>query len=119
MTKTFITKNKIVSRTTCADKVNKLQQSGSKVGFTSGSFDIFHSGHLEYLEEAREKCDFLVVGVNSDRSVREYKGSRRPIISEEDRIRLIAGLACVDLCFLFDEAKNAENIKTIKANRKK
>jgi D-glycero-D-manno-heptose 1,7-bisphosphate phosphatase len=92
----------------------ELHARGYEVGFTSGSFDILHAGHVDYLEKAKSKCDILIVGVNSDESVKKYKGPHRPIISEQDRIRLVAALDCVDYAFLFDERRNKVNIETLK-----
>src|SRR5256714_13513660 len=71
--------------------------------FTNGVFDILHRGHVEYLEEARALGDRLVVGVNSDDSVRRLKGAKRPIICENDRLALVRALACVDLAVLFED----------------
>ncbi|MCB0320156.1 MAG: HAD-IIIA family hydrolase, partial [Bdellovibrionales bacterium] len=81
-----------------------------KVGYTSGVFDILHRGHVEYLEKARDLCDRLIVGVNSDESVRQLKGPLRPIQDEESRASVIAALRCVDHAFIFSEKTNRENI---------
>jgi D-glycero-beta-D-manno-heptose 1-phosphate adenylyltransferase len=81
----------------------KARQGGTRrVVFTNGCFDLLHLGHLRYLEEARSLGDLLVVGVNSDSSVREIKGSLRPIQGEKERSELLAGLHCVDLVVVFD-----------------
>ena len=84
------------------------------VGFTSGAFDLLHAGHVAYLEEAKTHCEILVVGVNSDQSIKQYKGDIRPIIPEEERLQLVAGLSAVDYVFLFDERRNKVNIQTLK-----
>lgn len=73
------------------------------VVFTNGVFDLLHRGHVEYLEEARALGDRLVVGVNSDASVRRLKGPSRPIVPEAERAELVGSLACVDLALVFDE----------------
>jgi D-beta-D-heptose 7-phosphate kinase/D-beta-D-heptose 1-phosphate adenosyltransferase len=73
------------------------------VVFTNGVFDLLHRGHAEYLEEAHALGDRLVVGVNSDASVRRLKGPSRPIVGEDDRVALVAALACVDLALLFGD----------------
>lgn len=79
------------------------RQSGPiRVVFTNGCFDLLHLGHLRYLEEARSLGDLLLVGVNSDSSVREIKGSLRPIQGEDERSELLAGLHCVDYVIIFD-----------------
>ena len=77
---------------------------GRKVVFTNGCFDILHRGHATYLAQARELGDLLVVGLNTDASVRRLKGPSRPVNSERDRAFLLASLACVDFVILFDEA---------------
>lgn len=76
---------------------------GLRVGFTNGCFDILHRGHVAYLNQARTWCDRLIVGLNSDRSVRALKGEGRPVNDLESRAMVLAGLACVDLVAPFDE----------------
>jgi D-glycero-beta-D-manno-heptose 1-phosphate adenylyltransferase len=93
----------ILSREAMRREVERLHASGKKVVFTNGSFDILHVGHLEYLKFARGQGDCLVVGVNSDASVRRYKDPRRPIIPQDDRAAMLAGLKAVDYVVIFDE----------------
>ena len=81
--------------------------------FTNGCFDLLHRGHVEYLEEARSLGDALVVGLNTDNSVRRLKGSGRPLVPEGDRIRVLAGLASVDAVTLFDENAPLELISLL------
>lgn len=76
---------------------------GERIVFTNGVYDLLHRGHAEYLEEARALGDRLVVGVNSDASVRRLKGPTRPIVAQADRAGLVAALACVDLVVIFDD----------------
>ena len=76
---------------------------GLKVVFTNGVFDLLHPGHVRYLTTARAQGDVLVVGVNSDRSVRENKGPSRPLIPEQERAELLEALAVVDAAVIFDE----------------
>ena len=76
---------------------------GERIVFTNGVFDLLHRGHVEYLEESRALGQRLVVGVNSDASVRRLKGPRRPIVPEGERAELLAALECVDLVAIFDE----------------
>ncbi len=86
-----------------ADLVRSLRRSGRSVVFTNGVFDLLHPGHVRYLQAARREGDALIVGVNSDRSVRANKGPSRPITSEEERAEILAALACVDAVVVFDE----------------
>jgi D-beta-D-heptose 7-phosphate kinase/D-beta-D-heptose 1-phosphate adenosyltransferase len=76
---------------------------GERLVFTNGVFDLLHPGHVRYLEEARRLGDALIVGVNSDRSVRRNKGDERPILPEAERAELLAALRCVDMVVVFDE----------------
>ena len=81
----------------------ELRQLGKKLVFTNGCFDILHIGHVRYLNRARSLGDALVVGVNSDQSVRKIKGESRPIVPEQERAEVLAALACVDFVFIFDD----------------
>lgn len=81
----------------------RLKRAGKKLVFTNGAFDILHAGHVTYLEFARRQGDALVVGLNSDASVRRYKGDLRPINPQRDRARVLAALACVDYVVIFNE----------------
>jgi rfaE bifunctional protein nucleotidyltransferase chain/domain len=83
--------------------VERLRADGKLIVFTNGVFDILHIGHLRYLQHARSLGDALVVGLNSDRSVRANKGPGRPITSEAERAEILAALACVDGVVIFDE----------------
>ena len=80
-----------------------LRRAGKQIVFTNGCFDILHAGHVQYLERARNLGDFLVVGLNSDRSVRKLKGKGRPVNSQNDRALVLAGLTAVDCVTIFDE----------------
>jgi len=80
-----------------------MREDGKKLVFTNGCFDILHIGHVRYLNQARAMGDALIVGINSDHSVREIKGPSRPIVSEEERAEVVASLACVDYTFIFDD----------------
>ena len=83
--------------------VRDLRAGGRTIVFTNGVFDLLHPGHVRYLQQARALGDALIVGVNSDRSVRAIKGPTRPITPEDERAELIAGLASVDAAVVFDE----------------
>ena len=76
---------------------------GKKVVFTNGCFDILHLGHIRYLRKARSLGDILVVGLNTDRSVRQIKGEKRPIVPQKERAEVLAALEFVDYVVLFDE----------------
>jgi D-beta-D-heptose 7-phosphate kinase/D-beta-D-heptose 1-phosphate adenosyltransferase len=82
---------------------SKLRLKAHKVVFTNGVFDILHAGHVMYLEAARAMGDVLVVGMNTDESVRRIKGPARPVNAEQDRAFVLAALRCVDHVVLFDE----------------
>jgi len=104
---------KIVGRTPLAEAVRSLQRAGKKVVFTNGCFDLLHIGHVRYLQEARELGDALVVGVNSDASVRRLKGPGRPLTPALDRAEILAALACVDFVTIFDAATPLQLIRAL------
>jgi D-beta-D-heptose 7-phosphate kinase/D-beta-D-heptose 1-phosphate adenosyltransferase len=83
--------------------VARLRATGKTVVFTNGVFDLLHVGHLRYLQQARALGDALIVGLNSDRSVRANKGAGRPITPEAERAEILSALACVDGVVVFDE----------------
>ena len=105
---------KIVSRKELIGIVRKLQTEGKRVVFTNGCFDILHVGHIDLLEKAKSYGDCLVVGLNSDSSVKKIKGKGRPILPERDRARLVAALQVVDFVVFFDEETPYEILKEIK-----
>ena len=94
----------------------ELQQSGKKIVFTNGCFDILHAGHVKYLEAAKQLGDKLIVGINSDESVRKLKGKDRPINKLINRAKVIGSLKCVDAVVVFDETTPIKLIKAIKPN---
>jgi rfaE bifunctional protein nucleotidyltransferase chain/domain len=89
---------------------------GEKIVFTNGCFDILHAGHVKYLISAREAGDVLVVGLNSDVSVRAVKGEKRPIVQEDQRAAVVAGLECVNYVTFFDEPDPFRLIQAIMPN---
>ncbi len=107
------TANKIVSLHNAIDKVANLKAHKQIIVFSNGCFDILHAGHVEYLEKAREKGDFLVIGLNTDASVKRLKGEDRPINAEESRARILAALAFVDMVVLFNEDTPYELIQAL------
>ena len=92
----------------------KLKQSGKKVVFTNGCFDILHVGHLRYLYEAKEFGDILIIGVNSDSSVKRLKGEKRPIVVENERAEMLLGLKPVDYVIIFEEDTPIETLEYVK-----
>jgi D-glycero-beta-D-manno-heptose 1-phosphate adenylyltransferase len=95
---------KVISRREVVSTLTPQRRQGQRVVFTNGCFDLMHVGHTRYLQAARDLGDLLVVGVNTDRSVRSLnKGSDRPIVPEQQRAEVLAALACVDYVVLFDE----------------
>ena len=107
-------REKIKKREELRGDLEKLEGDGRRVVFTNGCFDLLHVGHLRYLEEARSLGDILVVGVNSDRSVRELKGPRRPILPLAERMEILSGLECVDYVTSFEEPTPLELITLLK-----
>jgi D-beta-D-heptose 7-phosphate kinase/D-beta-D-heptose 1-phosphate adenosyltransferase len=93
--------------------VKKLQAEGKKVVWTNGCFDILHAGHIAYLIHARQEGDVLVMGLNSDASVRAIKGPERPVINEHDRAIVLSALTCVDYLLLFDDPSPARLIEAL------
>jgi rfaE bifunctional protein nucleotidyltransferase chain/domain len=105
---------KIVSRTFFVENAVKLHQ--QKIVFTNGCFDVLHFGHVHYLLQAKELGDILVVGLNSDDSVRRLKGPSRPINGEKERAFVLAALTCVDYVVVFEEDTPKELIETVRPN---
>src|SRR5512140_1104773 len=93
----------ILTREEAVRFVEQLRAGGKRVVFTNGVFDLLHPGHVRYLADARRHGDALVVGVNSDRSVRAIKGPERPIFPEQERAEVLSALSSVDAVCIFDE----------------
>jgi len=105
---------KIYSLDHLIPRIASHQQAGECIVFTNGCFDLLHIGHVRYLEDAKKLGDRLVVGINSDRSVRGLsKGNSRPIIPDQQRAEIIAALGCVDYVIIFNEADPLNLIKAI------
>ena len=94
--------------------VEGLKREGKKVVFTNGCFDILHAGHVDYLEKAKALGDVLIVGMNSDASVRKIKGQNRPVVPQDLRARVLTALTAVDYVFVFDDETPYNLIKLIK-----
>lgn len=104
---------KIVDLDTMRTEREKLRSSGKTVAFTNGCFDILHAGHADYLVFAKEQSDVLVVGLNSDRSVKMNKGDDRPLNQEKDRARMLAALEVVDFVVVFSDETPIALIETL------
>jgi D-beta-D-heptose 7-phosphate kinase/D-beta-D-heptose 1-phosphate adenosyltransferase len=106
--------NKLAPLDFVASEARKLRESGRKIVFTNGCFDLLHRGHIEYLRKSRAEGDVLIVGLNSDKSVKIIKGESRPIVCEEDRAYALSALAFVDYVVLFDDPTPLDVVKAIK-----
>jgi rfaE bifunctional protein nucleotidyltransferase chain/domain len=110
-------KHKIISKDEALKKIEALKKENKRIVFTNGCFDILHPGHVDYLSQARDLGDFMVLGLNTDHSVRLLnKAPNRPINNEFTRATVLAGLACIDAIVFFDEATPLELISYLKPN---
>lgn len=107
-------RDKIVSESMLEQIIAGLKVEGKLVVSTSGCFDILHAGHVTYLEEAKAQGDVLVIMLNSDVSVRGLKGEERPIVPQEERATVMAGLGCVDYIVIFDDRTPCRLIERVK-----
>lgn len=94
--------------------VARLRSRGERIIFTNGCFDVLHPGHIQYLEKAKQNGGILIVGLNSDASVRKIKGRARPIFPQKDRARLLSSLSCVDFVVIFNEPTPLSLIRSLK-----
>lgn len=107
---------RVLDRDEMVERVRQWRESGETVVFTNGCFDILHVGHLKTLSRARSEGSRLVVGVNSDQSVRRLKGPTRPVNTEADRAELLSALRCVDAVVVFAEDTPVELLEVLKPN---
>jgi len=107
-------KNKIKKLKSINLIIKKLKQQNKKIVFTNGCFDILHRGHVEYLAKAKRLGDVLVVGLNTDSSVKKIKGPGRPVNNEADRAIVLSALESIDYVVLFDESTPYELIKALR-----
>jgi rfaE bifunctional protein nucleotidyltransferase chain/domain len=103
----------LMTRAEAASFAAARRAAGQRVVFTNGVFDLIHPGHLRYLQHARSLGDLLIIGLNSDASVRRNKGAGRPINPETERAEVLTALVCVDAVALFDEDTPADIIRAI------
>ena len=108
-----VIKNKILTREQAKNFVAAARITGKTIAFTNGCFDILHEGHIFSLSQAAKEADILVVGLNSDSSVKKLKGDHRPINNEHSRALLLASLLMVDIVTIFEEDTPLELIKVI------
>lgn len=106
--------SKIKSRDVLSHIIAAEKNRGKTIVFTNGCFDLLHAGHVKYLQKARNLGDLLVLGLNSDTSVRRLKGAKRPLIDQEERAHLLAALDCIDYVTVFDEDTPLELITSLK-----
>ena len=109
-----MSQQKIYKRNELAAILQQLKSEGNVVVTTNGCFDVLHLGHLRYLQAARQLGDHLVVAINSDTSVRELKGENRPLVPEDERAEMLAGLECVDYVVIFPELTPIELLSKLK-----
>jgi D-beta-D-heptose 7-phosphate kinase/D-beta-D-heptose 1-phosphate adenosyltransferase len=110
----FTPRNKLLPWPDLLATRERARTDGQVVAWTNGTFDLLHPGHVSSLQQARQLADVLVVGVNSDRSVKAYKGPNRPILNELERATLLAALECVDYVIIFDEDTPAASLARLK-----
>ena len=107
-------RSKILKLSDLVKVLESLREAGKRIVFTNGCFDILHAGHVRYLTAARSKGDALILGLNSDVSVKSIKPENRPIVSQDQRAEVLAGLTCVDYITIFDDPDPLVLIQTIK-----
>jgi len=108
--------SKILTVDALKPRLDQARRSGRKIVFTNGCFDILHAGHVSYLASARAEGDLLVVGLNSDESVRAIKGALRPIVAQDQRAMVLAGLGIVDYVVIFDEPDPLQLVQSLEPN---
>ncbi len=107
-------KKKLIDPSLLEEKIQKIKQEGCTIATLNGSFDLLHAGHLEIIYQASLQADLLLVALNTDHSIKQYKSASRPIISLEYRLQLIAALEMVDYVTWFDETDPREILKKIR-----
>ena len=105
---------KVVLLAELATIVAGLKSHGKRIVTTNGAFDILHIGHVRALQQAKSFGDVLIVGVNADSSVKQYKSDKRPVIAEQDRAEMLAALACVDYVTIFTETDPRDFLELVK-----
>jgi glycerol-3-phosphate cytidylyltransferase len=106
--------NKLVTLEQLNKSIEQARSDGKKFAWTNGCFDIIHAGHVDYLERSKAFGDFLVVGLNSDASVKKLKGDFRPIFSEQDRAKVLCSIVYVDYVVIFSDKSPINMIESLK-----
>lgn len=106
--------SKILPREKLAHLLDDMRTSGKKIVFTNGCFDLLHAGHVKYLQHARKLGDLLVLGLNSDDSIRRLKGPKRPLLEQSERAQILAALNCVDFLTIFEEDTPLELLRQLR-----
>jgi rfaE bifunctional protein nucleotidyltransferase chain/domain len=107
---------KLINSSELVDKIQKIKSNENKIVFTNGCFDLIHAGHVDYMTKAKALGDILIVGVNSDLSVKKIKDHGRPIVKEDYRLMVLDSISVIDYLVLFDDDTPLELIKTIEPN---
>ena len=107
-------RNKIVTAGSLQKKIAKHRREGKKIAFTNGCFDILHFGHVHYLEKAKKPGRILIVGLNSDRSIKSIKDPGRPVVTDKQRAGVLAGLSSVDYVVIFNEPTPVKLIQQLR-----
>ncbi len=110
MAKKFKGVHKLHDSKGLAKKIKELRKAGKKVVLSSGSWDMLHVGHMRYLKAAKAKCDFLVVGVDSDKKIKKRKGPDRPVVPEDERLEMLSHLEFVDVVYLKEHTHKSGNL---------
>jgi rfaE bifunctional protein nucleotidyltransferase chain/domain len=110
----LVHQGRVITADELAGVRDAMERAGRRLVFTNGCFDLLHAGHVRYLQQARSLGDALVIGLNSDRSVRELKGEGRPLNPQDDRAEVLAALGCVDYVLIFDGKRATELIRTVR-----
>jgi len=105
---------RILSRAALVARLAQARRRGQRIAFTNGCFDLLHAGHIQSLERVKRLADVLVVGINNDASVRRLKGPGRPLVSQQDRARILAALRAVDYVTIFPEDTPAALIAAVR-----
>ena len=106
--------NKIKNQKELKTVIDKLRKQGKRIAFTNGCFDLLHYGHIKYLQEAKRSTDILILGLNSDGSIKEIKGNNRPLNKQADRAKVLSALSCVDYVCIFSQPTPLKLIKLVK-----